>query len=145
MTRARDPALTLPMPPTDPMAGDEGPCTPSPFEIVSHPGSTLTNWQKSLAYGRPRHLPIPNSVSNGSVTSECSTGGASEHSASSAASDEPLTPASGMAALGLSSCDVTPLSSPLVSPPSATVTGKRHRDEWTMDEVQLLENVSVMS
>jgi hypothetical protein len=94
--------------------------------------------QKSLAYGRPRALPT--SISNGSVASDCSVG--TEASASTAASDEPQTPASALAGLALSSCDVTPLSSPLVSPASCTVTGKRHRDEWTVAEVQVLENVS---
>ncbi|KLT38384.1 hypothetical protein CC85DRAFT_34657 [Cutaneotrichosporon oleaginosum] len=123
MTRARD--LAMPMPPIDLRDIDGGPSTPSPFEI------------KSLAYGRPRALPT--SVSNGSVASDCSVG--TEASASTAASDEPQTPASALAGLALSSCEVTPLSTPLISPASATVTGKRHRDEWTMDEVQLLENV----
>ncbi|GMK57096.1 hypothetical protein CspeluHIS016_0309360 [Cutaneotrichosporon spelunceum] len=101
-----------------------GPCTPSPFEI------------KSLAFGRPRV--IPTSTSHGSVASDCSAG--TETSASTAGSDDPQTPASALAGLALSSRDVTPLSSPIMSPPSA-ITGKRHRDQWTVDEVQLLENV----
>ncbi|BEI84284.1 hypothetical protein CcaverHIS002_0408880 [Cutaneotrichosporon cavernicola] len=91
---------------------------------------------KSLAFGKPRA--IPTSISNGSVASDCSA--RTEASASTAASEEPQTPASALAGLAISSCDVTPLSSPIISPPSA-VTGKRHRDGWTLDEVQLLENV----